>query len=114
MDFNHDADGGCDNCSCAGSGYSAVTDGDVTKLKTFLNVPSSGAGSAAGPVSKSHFESILKFILTDYMRLKNENESLKSEVDGKNRTIDELRKSLDAQKVCISLFFVIFFKENLK
>jgi hypothetical protein len=107
MDFNHDADAS-ESCSCSGASYFESTQNnnmsEIVKLKSLLPPP--GGSTTTTSISKTHFESILKFILTDYMRIKNENESLKKELDAKDRTIDQLRKAYDERKVRLNFNFV--------
>ena len=50
-------------------------------------------------MSKAHFESILKFILDDYMRLKSENEMLRSQMSKKDKSIDMLKLTMEECKV---------------
>jgi hypothetical protein len=50
-------------------------------------------------IPKAHFESILKFILDDYMRLKNENEMLRTQLNKKDKSIDTLKSTMEECKV---------------
>jgi hypothetical protein len=104
MDFNHDADAS-ESCSCSGASYTENSShNEMVKIKNLLQTPNSNGTTS---ISKTHFESILKYILTDYVRIKNENENLKREVDGKNETIEQLRKALDDRKVNFIVFLFL-------
>ena len=63
-------------------------------------------------IPKAHFESILKFILDDYMRLKNENEMLRTQLNKKDKSIDTLKSTMEECKVKIreNLFHFLFLK----
>lgn len=49
-------------------------------------------------INKNHLENILRFILSDYMKLKTENQSLLKELEIKNKSIDLLRATMDECK----------------
>ena len=93
MDFNHDVDN-AETCSCTfESGKSMKQLSDLIHLKRLF------ANDATPSISKTHFESIIKSILTDYVRVKNENEDLKKNMASKEKTIDYLKKTVDECKV---------------
>lgn len=56
-------------------------------------------------ISKNQFESILKTILNDYMRIKNENEMLRKQLEIKNGTNPEVRV-VDSEKEPITKKFL--------
>jgi len=49
-------------------------------------------------INKNQLENILRFILSDYMKLKTENQSLLKELEIKNKSIDLLRATMDECK----------------
>ena len=60
-------------------------------------------------ISRTQFEGILKSILKDYVRIKNENEQLRRELDSKNESIHLLKaaKQEDTQVRKIVWFFIL-------
>ena len=116
VDQNHDTE----NCSCT------VFDNNLNKIKQLSlanrtangksNSKSSNGTSASScsnsstatssssgttSIPKTHFESILKYILNDYVRLKSENENLKRELETKNGSLDVFKSTMEECKVCI-------------
>jgi len=82
VDLNHDVVDGSSNCSSMSLEH---LNNEYSKQST-------------AKINKSQLESILRFILNDYMRLKNENEVLNKELEIKNKSIDILRNTMDECK----------------
>jgi hypothetical protein len=94
MDFgpNQDLDNVSEvSCMCYANNNNSNNNRQLSELRKFLRSnkdstasSSSSSSNTTTSVSKAHFEAILKVILNDYMRIKNENENLKRELDSKN------------------------------
>ena len=113
VDQNHDTE----NCSCTvfdsnlnkikqlslanrkANGKSNSKSSNGTSASSCSNSTSSSSGTTSIP--KTHFESILKYILNDYVRLKSENESLKRELEAKNGSLGVLKSTMEECKVGI-------------
>lgn len=96
MDFNHDTDD--NHCTCLPN-YENLK--DLKQLNELIRLRKMSENSQSGKnvaVQKSHFENILKFIVTDYMRVKNENEGLKKELESKVRSIEVLQTRMEEIK----------------
>jgi hypothetical protein len=110
VDQNHDTDP--ENCSCtfifeSGTANKNFNDQRLSENCEALDqdtlledVNQQNTSQASMP--KAHFESILKFILDDYMRLKNENENLRTQLSKKDKSIDTLKSTMEECKVSIS------------
>ena len=74
----------------------------------FIQQQQQNGTSTAASMPKAHFESILKFILDDYMRIKCENETLRSQLETRNKSIDMLKTTMEECKVQFlrSFFFL--------
>lgn len=100
VDQNHDIDG--ENCSCAFFENNKILNrkaSNASSPDTNSTSSSSSSSNTTTQISREQFESILKVILGDYMRIKKENGDLKKEIDNKNKSIDLLKKAMDEYKV---------------
>jgi hypothetical protein len=80
VDLNHECDSDTYSCPC-----------DVNKIYQEKNKITS---------PKEQVESMLKCLLNDYVRVKDENESLKIEVELRGKTIDALHENLVRELIC--------------
>lgn len=92
---------GCVSCS---GGYKSVSrkSSGISRVATIDEGKSLNTGTASIP--RAQFENMIKFLLNDYIRVKNDNEGLKRELQTKDNTIDVLRKAIDE---CRVIFFEI-------
>lgn len=95
--MNHDTD--CEHCSSC----------DVSLNNKKSNNCSTTHKTNDSKISISQFEGLIKFILTDYMKIKDENMHLKNELELKIRKIELLKKAIDS----ISVSVLSFLKSNL-
>ena len=109
VDLNHDLDS--ENCSC--SFYETHNIRPLSYRKSTVSTSSNGSNSisisntssqnSSTTIPKSHFETILKSILNDYVRVKAENENLRKELEIKNKSISLLKSTMDECKVKFDL-----------
>lgn len=98
--------------SCAG-GYKSVSrkSSGISRVATIDEGKSLNTGTASIP--RAQFENMIKFLLNDYIRVKNDNEGLKRELQTKDNTIDVLRKAIDECRVFI-MRFILYIYINCK
>lgn len=83
VDSNHDTDG--ESCFCSCENHSSGKNGECQASQANL--------------AKEQFENFLKCFLTDYIRLKDENCALRSDLESKSKQIEQLQKTIESNKV---------------
>jgi hypothetical protein len=118
VDLSHDIDG--ENCSCSfyennqiinslsnsknrmhihtHNGLAGLTKKQQQQLHN-TQLPMPPLSTLPTRIALAHFESIIKNVYNDYLRLKTENENLKKELDDKNKSIDLLKASMNEIRV---------------
>jgi len=96
VDLNHDIDG--ENCSCSmfDANHSVSNKGKSKNIKNLNGRKNSNAPEENKSMSltKGQFESMLRTILSDYMRIKSENEQLRREIEISNSSLAKIKSSL--------------------
>lgn len=102
--------------ACCGGGNATTTSKSVSRKSSGISrvgaidesssIPNGTTTTASIP--RAHFESMIKFLLNDYIRVKNDNDVLKRELVSRDKTIDVLRKAIDECQVRINLFIKLF------
>jgi hypothetical protein len=83
--LNRQTNNGCSNKSSFSSTTSSSSTSTCGSSTAGCNTPATATVNGAS-MPRAHFESILKYILNDYVRLKNENDTLRKELDEKKIT----------------------------
>ena len=89
---NHELDG--DSCACT-----CFTDFNNNNNKNINNDNSQDESYRAASAYKLRLEDLVRYIIKDYVKLKDENTSLKEDIENKQKTIELLQQKVDSIKV---------------
>lgn len=99
VDLNHDIDGENCSCSCEGNNQSSNTStggkkGSKAGSSNGANNNNKDSRRLTTSITKGQFEGILKTILNDYVRIKNENEVLRKVLEARGGSPVDILKHL--------------------
>ncbi len=117
VDMHQDIDGDICSCSVFDGNHSVNNNNKIKNSKSLNGRKSIPEENKLMSLTKGQFESILRTILSDYMRIKSENEQLRKEIEISNSSLEKIKSSLGsrsgleiAQNKEVSRFFPWNFK----